>query len=120
MYNPLINDLNSFIQLWTTIRIAIWAISAFKKAIVHKQKDTPKDDNDGILISLAGSNENIAQNSTTNNMLLPLETASVGTASDGGYSSGLLSTEDLTRQHPVAGGGTSSHIISINNACVRE
>ena len=81
------------------------AVHAFKKTVIKKRTKTEN------LINFGGSEENLnrvpvqSSNSLQNdNLLIPLETASVGTASDCGYSSGLLSTEDLSRQQPVAGG----------------
>ena len=74
------------------------AMHAFKKAGIKKNREESEN-----LINFG--NENMKHlPRRNNNLLIPLETASVGTASDGGYSSELLSTEDLSRQQPFAGG----------------
>lgn len=99
-------------QLWNRLRIALMAMHAFQKTIMLKRNNSGKN----LLINLSDSDENLRKDA---NLLIPLETSSVGTGSDGGYSSGLLSTEDLSRQQPVAGGlidlGTALSDLSINS-----
>ena len=79
------SDHRSAKELWRKIRNLFIAVIAFKKGL-----KTPD------LISFHGSSEILSKTGVQ-------ETASEGTGSDAGYSS-LLSTEDLSRPQPVAGG----------------
>ncbi|XP_047139926.1 C-myc promoter-binding protein isoform X1 [Hydra vulgaris] len=80
-------------KLWNKARIVFSVIHAFKKS----HKDSKK------LVILNESEDDLSRVGINPivNTLIQLETESVGAASDGGYSSELLSTEDLTRQQPV-------------------
>ena len=80
------SDHRSAKELWRMLRNILKSTAAFKKGL-----KTPD------LMSFHGSSENILKGGSVH------ETASEGTCSDAGYSS-LLSTEDLSRAQPVAGG----------------
>ena len=70
------------------------ALFAFRRGIHKPQVETD------ILINFEGSEKKYHKVMSDNNIQTPLETSSVGTASDGGYGSGLISMEDLSRNHP--------------------
>ena len=84
---------SSPLKLWNKARIVFTVIYAFKKCIQKAQKDSNK------LLIFNESEDDLSKIGVY--PLIQLETASVGAASDGGYSSELLSTEDLTRQQPA-------------------
>ena len=87
------SDHRSAKELWSKLLNVYRAVQAFRAPC--RKTPTPdlpdlmsfnKDSNDALAAKVGGQ-----------------ETASEGTGSDAGYSS-LLSTEDLTRPQPVAGG----------------
>lgn len=77
------------------------AMFAFRKVVIKKQRLSKHVETD-VLIDIGDGIKPIDYTNDTTPSL-PLETSSVGAASDAGYSSGLISTEDLSRSHPAAG-----------------
>ncbi len=84
-----VSDHQSAKELWRKLRNVVLAMNAFKKALLKVRPDL-------INFTIVPEHPSISK-------VVMNETASEGTGSDAGYSS-LLSTEDLTRPQPVAGG----------------
>ena len=86
-------------QMWKKLKLAFMAVNGFRKSL---QKPRAQSE---TLINLHGSDVKIPP--LTGSLLMP-ESSSAGTLSDGGYGSGLMSTEDLRPSQPVAGGSLLS------------